>query len=80
MILAQTNGLPIDINSFIKDPEVALLVIILVVAIYGAYKGWWVPGPFYKKEVDANTDLRKSLGDTTKAISELTNEIRQRGN
>lgn len=78
MVLLQSS-LPIDISTFIRDPETALLVILLVVALYGSYKGWWVPGPIYKKAEERAELLAKSLADTTEAIKELTAEIRQRG-
>jgi hypothetical protein len=78
MILAQSS-LPIDISTFVKDPEIALLILLLILALVGSYKGWWIPGPIYKKEVDRGDLVTKYLGETTKSIESLTEEIRQRG-
>jgi hypothetical protein len=80
VIFADTSvPLPIDISTFISDPEVALLVILLILALVGAGRGWWVPGFIYKKSEDRADALQKANEASTQALKDLTTEVRQRG-
>jgi hypothetical protein len=73
MILAQT-ALPVDISKFISDPEIALLIGILVAAIYGAHKKWWVPGWLYTKAEERGDKLQDTV-DTLKPIMKDQHEL-----
>jgi hypothetical protein len=77
MIFAQA-GLPVNVTDFITDPPIALLIVLLIGAIVGAVKGWWVPKFIYDREVARADKADAANGKVTDALEELTKEIRQR--
>jgi hypothetical protein len=79
MILLAQTSLPINPADFITDPPIALLIIILLAAIIGAYRGWWVPKFIYDEAVKRADAASKANEAMSTALKELTQEIRQRG-
>ena len=70
---------PFDVTKFITDPELALLIISYIAAIYGAWKGWWVPGPLYTK-LEARSDKADTANEKMlESIKALTDEVRRSG-
>lgn len=66
------------IRSFIEDPEMALVVILLALAVIAFFKQWVVPKAFYDKIEQRAVSAENALIESTAAIKELTVEIRQR--
>ena len=66
------------ITSFVKDPEMAVLLVSYGIGLVAFWKGWIVPKVIYDGTDSRATRAEKALGDMTEALRDLTTEIRQR--
>lgn len=67
-----------DISQFISDGPTALLITLLLSALIGAYRGWWVPSYLYqelRRDVDSQSEVNEKM---VVILTELTNEIHER--
>lgn len=70
----------LDVSKFITDGPTALLVILLLSALLGAYRGWWVPAYLYnqlREDVDTQSDVNEKM---VEVLTELSHDIRERRN
>lgn len=73
-----TGSLVTFFQQFINDPETALVLILLGVAVIALYRGWVVPKTYHEKTEERASRAEKSLEEVTEALNDLTVEIRQR--
>ena len=78
MIFIFADALPINVGQFITDPATDLLVTLLIAALVGAYKGWYVPRFIYDQAVLRADKADEANKNMTEALKALTEEIRQR--
>jgi hypothetical protein len=72
------DGLSQIITQFVKEPQVAFLLMSYAFAIVAFYRGWVVPKFIYDASEARSNSLSKSLAEVTEALKDLTTEIRQR--
>jgi hypothetical protein len=73
------SGLTSFFQQFIENPQNALVLAMLTIAVLAFYKQQVYPKSYYDK-VEARAErAEKALQETTESLKELTQEIRQRG-
>jgi len=46
-----------EVSTYYKYADKLTTVVILVFVVVGAYRGWWVPGPHYKRILNERDKL-----------------------
>lgn len=70
--------LPVNPLEFLEAPAVALLVVYLVTSVIAFIKGWIVPRYMYDNADERGRRAIEALESQTKAVEELTKEVRFR--